>query len=284
MMYKSNPTKASRRVVRALALVPALAAALSITSLPSVARMLSSVENASMTLYGNGKVTEKITVEQTAEAPVLQQQSVSTEIGGKAPDKYASFPGGEAAMFKFLMDNLKYPKSAENEKREGKAVVSFEVNTDGSLSDFKISKSTGSADLDEEAVRVARSMPNWEPAVQDGKKVKMVFSLPVSFKLWPKEQPEKKSETMSSQIQTNAGTQTFRIEKSGNGTATVSSSEGGGIIVIVDNDSEGSPRVTVNGEVVKNLEAVNPGDIESIIIDKKSADNPNGAIYITIKK
>ncbi len=281
MMYKSNPTKASRRVIRALALVPALAAALSVTGLPAVAGMLSSVEKSSMALTGTDKVSEKITTVQAEDASLSQGQPALAKPEGDAPDKIASFPGGESAMFRFLMDNLKYPKAAENENQEGKAVVTFAVNTDGSLSDFEISKSTGSTYLDEEALRVARSMPNWEPAVQDGKKVKMVLSLPVMFKL-----PPMKKKDVSQTVQTTGTLKKIVLNQGGE--SAVMTDETGKSTTIVLNSGDfakdGQPRIFVNGKEVKDANAIDSKDIASITVSKESDESKDGIIYITLKK
>ena len=90
----------------------------------------------------------------------------------------ASFPGGIAACMKYIADNFRYPNIQGDCSIQGKIVVSFIVNEDGNLNDIKVKKSVYS-DLDQEAVRVVKSMPKWIPAKQNGKAVKSKYTLPV---------------------------------------------------------------------------------------------------------
>ena len=81
-----------------------------------------------------------------------------------------SFPGGTANLFKFLIDNIKYPQEALEKKIGGKVYLSFVVNTDGSIEDIKVQKGVHLL-LDNEAIRVVNSMPKWNPGTQNGKKL-----------------------------------------------------------------------------------------------------------------
>ncbi len=94
----------------------------------------------------------------------------------------AVFSGGFAEMNKFLADNIKYPEQAVKDSVQGKVMLSFVVETDGSISDVKILRGL-SEECDAEAVRVIKSMPKWEPAKNKGKKVRQEFVLPVTFNL-----------------------------------------------------------------------------------------------------
>ena len=98
------------------------------------------------------------------------------------PDINPGFIGGEEARLKFLQDNVKYPRSAIEMRIEGKVVVSFVVERDGSISDVKISRSVAQS-LDEEAIRVAKLMPKWQPGLQKGKAVRARFNMPITFTL-----------------------------------------------------------------------------------------------------
>lgn len=97
-------------------------------------------------------------------------------------DQMPEFPGGMPAMIEFLQKNVKYPADAEKQKVEGRVLVSFVVETDGSITDIKVMKKAFPS-LDAEAVRVAKAMPNWKPGKQKGKVVRVHFSLPISFRL-----------------------------------------------------------------------------------------------------
>ena len=92
------------------------------------------------------------------------------------------FPGGQIAMMKYIMENMKYPKQAMKEGIQGRVAVSFIVEKDGSISNVRPVHSVHSL-LDKEAVRVVESMPKWTPGKQNGKPVRVRFNLPVMFKL-----------------------------------------------------------------------------------------------------
>ena len=104
----------------------------------------------------------------------------------KSSDKVEVMPefkGGNKAMMEFLMMNMKYPESAVKAKQQGKAVVGFVVKKDGTVSDVYIVKSTGYDVLDNEAMRVVKSMPAWEPGKQKGKPVNVKYNVPITFRL-----------------------------------------------------------------------------------------------------
>lgn len=92
------------------------------------------------------------------------------------------FPGGQIAMLKYIMENMKYPKQAMKEGIQGRVAVSFIVEKDGSISDVKPILSVHPL-LNKEAVRVVKSMPKWTPGKQNGKPVRVRFNLPIMFKL-----------------------------------------------------------------------------------------------------
>lgn len=97
-------------------------------------------------------------------------------------DKKAEFPGGFEAFINYLNDNVRYPNGALKDAIEGNVFTSFDVNKDGSISDIAIVRSLHPL-LDEEAIRVLIDMPNWNPAIKDGKPIKMKVIWPVDFSL-----------------------------------------------------------------------------------------------------
>jgi len=97
-------------------------------------------------------------------------------------EQLPEFPGGMVGFMKWLTANLKYPAIAQQQKIQGKVIVSFIVNKDGSTSDVKVVKSV-SPYLDREAVRVMRMMPRWKPGENHGKPCRTMFSVPVVFSL-----------------------------------------------------------------------------------------------------
>ena len=92
------------------------------------------------------------------------------------------FKGGNKAMMDFLIMNMKYPESAAKAKQQGRAVVGFVVGKDGTINDVYIVKSTGYDVLDNEAIRVVKSMPAWEPGKQKGKPVDVKYFVPITFR------------------------------------------------------------------------------------------------------
>ena len=93
------------------------------------------------------------------------------------------YPGGMAAMMKYMRENIKYPSAALAEKAQGKAFVRFIVEKSGAVSNAEIIRSSGNIDLDKEALRVINNMPNWRPGMQLGEPVRVFFVLPVIFRL-----------------------------------------------------------------------------------------------------
>lgn len=95
----------------------------------------------------------------------------------------ASFPGGLQALFTFISENLRYPAQAAENGIEGKILVQFTVNKDGKITDPKIIRPVD-PDLEAEAIRLVRSMPDWIPATDDSDApVSSVMTLPVNFKI-----------------------------------------------------------------------------------------------------
>lgn len=92
------------------------------------------------------------------------------------------YPGGIAAFYKFLGENMKYPAAAKDNKIQGKVLVSFVVEQDGSLTDIKVDRKLGSG-TDEEAVRVLKLSKKWIPGMINGQPVNVKYNIPVSFAL-----------------------------------------------------------------------------------------------------
>lgn len=90
------------------------------------------------------------------------------------------FPGGSQALIDYLKANVIFPKIAEEEGIQGKVVVSYVIDVDGSVTDVQVVQSVHPA-LDKEAMRVVKNMPKWIPGKQDGKAVQVKYSLPINF-------------------------------------------------------------------------------------------------------
>lgn len=107
--------------------------------------------------------------------------SAST-ITVQATEPQPSYPGGEEALAKYFQEAIVYPKTAIENSIEGTVTVDFDVNTDGTISNVQIVRPID-PDLEEEAVRVVKAMPAWQPAISNGTPVKSTFRLPVKFRL-----------------------------------------------------------------------------------------------------
>ena len=116
------------------------------------------------------------------EAEIIRGKEPIFEPVGQIIEPMPSFPGGMAALMKYLSENVKYPEQAEKESIQGRVVCKFDVGEDGSISDITVAKSVDPL-LDAEAVRVIELMPKWIPGKQNGKPSKMKYTLPITFRL-----------------------------------------------------------------------------------------------------
>jgi TonB family protein len=99
-------------------------------------------------------------------------------------DQNPTFPGGEEGLANYLSKNMRYPKGAYNSKIEGTVNVSFVINTNGTLNNISAPKGKRLGyGLEAEALRLVKAMPDWKPAMQNGKPVKVIYELPVVFML-----------------------------------------------------------------------------------------------------
>ena len=97
-------------------------------------------------------------------------------------EQMPEFPGGDEALFKFIQKNIQYPDMERENDIQGRVVVGFTVNTDGTLTDIAVKKGVSSG-IDKEAVRVVKLLPNFKPGKQQGKAVRVSYILPIMFKL-----------------------------------------------------------------------------------------------------
>ena len=124
---------------------------------------------------------------QSEQTPIEQQEapeeSATTDDNCVIAEVMPVFPGGQAALFEYLSQQVTYPEEAQANGIEGRVICSFVVDTDGSITDVEVARSSGDVSLDQEAIQVIQSMPQWQPAQQDGVPVRVRFSLPINFKL-----------------------------------------------------------------------------------------------------
>lgn len=148
-------------------------------------------------VYQSDKTTSnKTTPQNTASKPTSQNTNTKpassqttpqpeTEFNGEVyqiVEQMPSFPGGDKARSEYISNNLKYPQTAIEKGVQGRVFVGFIVEPDGSISNVKVLRSLGSG-CDEEAMRVIKSMPKWEPGKQSGQAVRVNYQIPVNFSL-----------------------------------------------------------------------------------------------------
>lgn len=116
------------------------------------------------------------TVSKTA-SPAIDENAIYEEV-----DQSPEFPGGRRALFQFLSQNVNYPKQSEENGVQGRVIVAVVIEKDGSLSDLKIKKSVDPL-LDQEALRVVKTMPKFSPGKKSEKIVRVRFNIPIEFRL-----------------------------------------------------------------------------------------------------
>ena len=115
-------------------------------------------------------------------APVVEEEEPEEAEIFMVVEEMPEFPGGMAECLKFLGKNIKYPTIAQENGVQGRVIVQFVVNQDGSIVDPVVVRSVDPY-LDKEALRVIKTMPKWKPGKQRGKAVRVKYTVPVTFKL-----------------------------------------------------------------------------------------------------
>ena len=121
-------------------------------------------------------VAEQVVVKEPEPEPVKEEEIFV------AVEQQPEFPGGTAALKKWLASNVRYPQMALENGISGRVIVKFVVEKDGSVSGVTLVRGVDK-DLDREAIRVVKSMPKWQPGKNNGQAVRCYFNLPVNFKL-----------------------------------------------------------------------------------------------------
>lgn len=131
-----------------------------------------------LTQGGGESVAQDVEPTNALPQPMAEQDTTVLRTVEKLPE----FPGGIVAFMKWLTRNLHYPLDAQQRRIEGKVVVSFIINKDGSIASPKI-ESSADPRLSREAMRVVRMMPPWKPGMEDGKPCRTLFAIPINFQL-----------------------------------------------------------------------------------------------------
>jgi len=129
-----------------------------------------------------GDKNAEVTIDEpvgTAETKVTEEDpnKIFTSV-----EKVPEFQGGMEKFYAYLSKNIRYPAVAKENGTQGKVIVSFVCERDGSLTDVHVSRGIGDG-CDEEAIRVIKASPKWSPGIQNGRPVRVAYSVPISFAL-----------------------------------------------------------------------------------------------------
>lgn len=138
------------------------------------------VETAEITIDVEDEKDRIVVIAPTAGTGIVDAED--TDVPFVVVEQMPSFPGGDAALMRFLSDNIRYPVIAAESGIQGRVILQFVVNRDGSIVDIEVVRSIDRS-LDAEAVRVVSMMPRWTPGKQRGRTVRVRYTLPVIFRL-----------------------------------------------------------------------------------------------------
>ena len=223
----------------------------------------------------------KVEVEETEEP----QEKVIFQVVEEMPE----FPGGMGEAMKFLAKNIKYPVAAQQAKIEGRVIVQFVVERDGSISDIHTVRSV-SPELDAEAIRVVSLMPKWNPGKQRGKAVAVKYTMPIMFRLQTPE-PKQEETTLFQQInlRVEPGSDSDNVDlvknylKHRNTGTKVYVAEGKSPLVIIDDEVMGNGADVLSKIPVEQIQSISVLKNEEAKAEygDKAKD---GVIKITTKK
>ena len=220
----------------------------------------------------NARITQSESLPAPQEAPAAvsdepqKQQTVSAD---NMPDNAVffeceqkpEFPGGDVALMKYISENIRYPKNAHDNRIEGRVVISFVIQKDGTIGKTKIVRSAD-PELDAEAERVVRSLPAFTPGEMNGKVVAVWYTIPITFKLKGMD-TGKKDDGLSSR--------------------PAAMLVNGRPVIIVEGEKVNID-VYVDGKLFDGrLDDLDPNTIQEMRVEKGAGDKKD-AVYITLKK
>lgn len=150
--------------------------------LPAFALLVAGNISCSQDISQTEDAKEEVVAPVSPEAKEAPADSTAKEEVFMVAEQMPEYPGGMKEMLKFLQENVKYPENAMKNNVQGRVIVQFVVEKDGTPTEFKVLRSVD-PDLDAEALRVMKAMPKWKPGMQKGQVVRVKFTVPVSFKL-----------------------------------------------------------------------------------------------------
>ena len=189
-------------------------------------------------------------------------------------EEMPEFPGGPKALMDYLMENVKYPKTAFDADIQGRVIAQFVVDKEGTVRDAHVVKSVDPA-LDAEALRVINNMPKWRPGRQNGKVVNVKYTIPVNFQLQGNEKEEGNSEVRlitSDGVRSNNPSGNIQIRYAGTTRDP---------LFIVDGVKSSAERVkAMDAKTIDRMEVLN----DKSAVEKYGNEAKGGVIVITTKK
>ncbi|MBS1521993.1 MAG: energy transducer TonB [Bacteroidetes bacterium] len=181
------------------------------------------------------------------------------------------FKGGISAFYRFLGQNIHYPEAMLDKNVQGKELISVTVETDGSLSDIKVVKDIGCGAA-KEVIRVLKLSPKWEPGYQNGNKVRVRYTIPISFNISKGPAPDTTSEAIAQKTKVVIPDKvTYVVPKD-----TIQNTG----TVLIGLDTNMDPLYVVDGKAVADLNSLNPNDIASIrVLKQQPAKEVYAGIY-----
>lgn len=184
---KSNPWARMKYAF----VLPVAATAVAAFARPEISRQMAEISSA--------KITDLSRMVQTTAAERTRPEAIDTTTSARevmvtgyaqftdnkvyeSVEVMPEFPGGQAELLKFVAKSIKYPTEAQRRGAQGRVIVKFVVETNGSISNIHVVKGIDPL-LDAEAIRVCTTMPTWAPARQEGKAVRCYYTIPVTFGL-----------------------------------------------------------------------------------------------------
>jgi len=198
-------------------------------------------------------------------------------------EQVPEFPGGLDAFIAFISKNIKYPAEARQNKVQGRVIISFIVENDGSLSNVHVARGIGYG-ADEEALRVIKASPNWKPGIQNGHPVRVTYSVPISFSL-DDGKPNNPMGNKTGDVNENQEPKDISLATMG---VIVTKTDTVRKMDVIDPSH--APIYIVDGKEVNSLTMINPVDIESVSVLKGKSSTAlygprgaNGVIVVTTK-
>ncbi len=235
----------------------------------SVVRMAVMRPDAAIKSYGSNAKNGVIIITTQKRQEEIDREPVMSDVFDRA-EEMPQFPGGHMGLIQYLSSNIRYPEYAKKTGAQGRVVVSFIVEKDGSISNARVTKPTYSS-LDEEALRVVNAMPKWTPGKVNGKPEKIKYSIPINFRQDDAASPKAEVNNLSMRVDGDNPKSTL--------IGTVKQ-------VKIDNQDALNADIEIDGKKasVEELWRIQHSDIESMQIFEKDDQHPNVRLIITTKK